>query len=514
MPAIGVVFPLIALVFYGLNTPSELWDHLVTFVLKDVVFNTIIFGVGVVGLTAIIGISLAALVSFFEFPGRRFFEWALLAPMAIPGYVLGFVWIGTFDFSGPFQTWLRNEMNFDGGIPPIRSVGGLILIMSLALYPYVYLLAKEGFNSMGQSILEVSRSLGYTRFKAFFKAVLPATRPWLLGGLSLVLMETLADFGTCSVFNYDTFATSIYKTWFDLHSVEGASQLSLIHIFLVLMLVVLINKRKEGSAFEEKYGGIKKRQAIGLSPMAQNLTFLIVAGFFALTFLFPIFQLGNWFLSGDGAPAPLVRGFKNSMVVAGISGFIVCGLGLTLGYCRRHFGQQPLIRISSQLVNFGYSVPGTVFALALMVSLTYLLGPLNRSFYLAFGVLILGMSLRFMAVSFHPLDSGFCRLPTSLNEVSRSLGVFGPRLLGKVYLPVLKKPILSTFVLVFIDVVKEMPMSVMLRPFGGETLSAVVYQFTSEGQWQEASGPALIMVFLALGPIFWMALHRERVPGG
>ncbi len=517
-----ILVPLAVILSSLLAPEREIWSHLLENVLPGLLANTawLVLGVGL-GVT-LLGVSLAWLTAVCEFPGRRVFAWALLLPLAIPAYVTAFVFVAVFDFTGPVQTALREWAGGPVAFPPIRSTGGVILVMTLALYPYVYLLARNAFQTQGRRALEAAQSLGYGRVSGFFRVALPLARPWIAGGLTLALMETLADFGTVAVFNFDTFTTAIYKTWFGLFSLSAASQLSSVLVLIVFALLLLEQFSRRRRAYTQT-GRHTRQERIRLAPSAALAATLYAALVLALAFILPVVQLGRWSLGvlATDLDARYWDFLWHSLLLAGIAAALTVGAAVVLAYTQRRH-RDTATRFLVRSATLGYAVPGTVLAVGIVIPLAWfdnqLITLAKRLFDMDTGLLLQGTLLvmlpayltRFLAVGFNPIDSAMQRVTRSLDEAARSLGLTELGVIRRVHLPVLAPGALTALALVFVDVMKEMPITLMTRPFGWDTLAVRIFEMTSEGEWERAALPAVALVAAGLVPILLLMRDTER----
>ncbi|MDH3647456.1 MAG: iron ABC transporter permease [Gammaproteobacteria bacterium] len=507
--ALPTLASLIIVVLSLLHPDTEILGHLLRHVLPRVTVNTILLVAGVAMLAGLIGVGLGWLTAMYHFPGSRFFSWALLLPMAMPGYVMAFVAIGFLEYSGPVQTLLRSWAGAEVWFPPIRSRGGIIVVMALALYPYIYLLARNAFLTQGRQALEVGQSLGLTRRQGFFRVALPMARPWIAGGLMLVVMETLADFGTVSVFNYDTFTTAIYQSWFSLFSISSALQLA---FFLLLLVFVAV-------ALEYRWRG-RTAYITSLSPGAGVVTLTGAGRWVAfgsallvllLAFVLPCLQLLAWSIRNGQIDARFLDSGLRTLSLATISALMIAAVAIILVYALRNAGN--VARLAGRIATLGYALPGTVLAVGIYTQISGLNGFLNSSlesltgaspkFFLQGTVLamLLAYLVRFLAVAYQAVDAAMQRVTVRIDESARSLGVGGWQLLRRVHVPLLRGGLLTALLLVFVDVMKEMPITLMTRPFGWDTFAVRVYEMTAEGQWEQAALPALSIVLTGLIPV-------------
>ena len=518
-----VLLPLSVLVLSWQSIDVQIWSHLLDTQMSRLLGNTLtlILGVGV-GVT-VLGVSLAWLTSLCEFPGRRWLDWALMLPFAIPAYVLAFVFVGLLDFSGPVQTLLR-EWFGPMRLPRVRSTGGVIIVLVLVFYPYVYLLARTAFLAQGKGLMEAARVLGQSPLQAFWRVALPMARPAIGAGVALALMETLADFGAVAVFNFDTFTTAIYKTWYGFFSLSSAAQLASL-LLLAVMLVLYGERRARGAvrSSNERPRVAALYHLHGVKALAASSWCLLV---FACAFVIPVLQLLVWFWQRGRFDLDERYGalILHTLYLGAMAALITVAVALLLAFARRQAPTR-VVRAGVSLANLGYALPGSVLAVSIMLAFSYLdnqlvvplsswLGGAGRPLLMgSLAALLLAYLVRFIAVAYGPLENSLGRIRPSLPEASRSLGVSGPRLFFKVYLPLLVPGALSAALLVFVDVLKEMPATLLMRPFGWDTLAVRVFEMTSEGEWSRASLPALTLVLVGLLPVIGLIRRSARHPG-
>lgn len=518
-----VAIPMLVILASWLDPQPEVWRHLTETVLGRLVRNTVILALGVSTGVLIIGVGLAWLTAMCEFPGRRFFEWALMLPLAIPAYVSAFVMLGLFDFSGPLQAFLREAFGPHGyWFPEVRTGGGVIAVMVLVLYPYVYMLARAAFLTQGRATMEAARVLGLGPWGGFFRAVLPMARPAIVVGVSLALMEALADFGTVAVFNYDTFTTAIYKSWFGLFSLQAASQLSTL-LLLFVALVLLGERRLRGRAHYHAAAPNARAQRYVLAGVRRWLALAAAGTVFAIAFLVPVLQLLSWAweVIGTDFTARYLELLLHTLALGGMAAVITVAGALLLAYIRR-FHRDRLSRSLVSVATLGYALPGTVLAVGIMLTFTGVDRIVSALWQAAGGdfslrifsgtviVLLLAYLVRFLAVAFGPIESGFARIRPSMFEAARNLGATPPELMRRVYLPLLRPGLLTAALLVVVEVMKEMPATLLLRPFGWDTLAVRIFEMTSEGEWERAALPAITLVLAGLLPVVFL-VRRSAV---
>lgn len=510
--ALVTILPLVVVLASFLDPQPEIWSHLAQYVLPGVLANTGVLLVGVAAGSLLLGVPLAWLTAVCEFPGRRFFSWALMLPLAMPAYVLAFVLVGLFDFTGPVQSFLRETLGIRA-FPPIRSRGGAVLALSCAFYPYVYLLAREAFLAQGRRALEAAQTLGLSRTQAFWRVALPMARPWLAGGVMLALMETLADFGAVAIFNVDTFTTAIYKAWFALFNLSAASQLASLLVVFVLALAFLEARSRGARHFHGK-GGQGAR--LVLAGGARWLAFGFCALVLAFAFGIPLAQLLVWsarvWTEDFDSRYPVF--VFNSLLLSTLAAAIVGLAALWLVHRVRRYSD-PATSWLARVSILGYAVPGTVLAVGVFVPVAYLdkLIALSGSGLVLKGtmlVMLLALTSRFLAVAHQPLDAAMQRVSRNQEDAVRSLGFSGRALLWRLHLPMLRGGLLSALLLVFVETMKEMPITLMTRPFGWDTLAVRVFEMTSEGMWEHAALPSLLIVLAGLLPVFLLIRQTEK----
>ena len=520
--AVSVLVPLAVILGSWFFFDSTIWSHLAGTVLPGLLVNTFWLVLGVALGSLLLGVPLAWLTVMCEFPGRRILDWALMLPFALPAYVLAFVFVGMLDFAGPVQAGLRDIL----GLSPrwsveVRNTFGVIVVMTLVLYPYVYMLARMSFLGQGQSAYEAGRSLGLGPWAAFFRVSLPMARPAIVAGLSLALMEALADFGAVSVFNFDTFTTAIYKAWFGFFDLQSAAQLASILLTIVLVALVVERRFRDRARFTESgRGGVQRRmrltgrQALAASVFGWTVLFL--------AFLAPVAQLVIWAWGEVGdLDARYLGLFVHTLSLGVMAGGLTVFAAFVLAYAHRYHADYSTA-LSVRISTLGYALPGSVLAVGVMLSLTWLdnrfadavewLTGEDPGLVLSGTVVALLMAYfaRFLAVAYGPVDSSLERIRPSIREAARSLGAGQWDTVWRVYLPMLRPGLLTAGLLVLVDVMKEMPATLLLRPFGWDTLAVRIYELTSEGEWERAALPAVALLAVGLVPVILLVRKSAR----
>lgn len=519
LTVLSVLAPIAILLFSWAFPETEIWQHLIATQLGDLLRNTLVLLVGVAVGVSLLGVPLAWLTAMCEFPGRRWLEWALMLPMAMPAYVLAFVVLGLFDFSGPLQQSLKMSLGDRFDYVDIRGDFSVIAVLVLVLYPYVYMLARSAFLAQGSDVMEVARVLGQSAYGAFFRVALPMARPAIVAGVSLALMETLADFGTVAVFNYDTFTTAIYKSWFGFFNLQAAAQLaSLLLLFIILTLMA--EKRSRGARSYQQ-NARKPHRFVLSGPRAWLATSACLA-VLALAFAIPVLQLLQWVVT-EGTAMMNSRYWQllvRTLSLGVLASLLTVMLAILIAFSRR--GASGYRKTFFELATFGYALPGSVLAVGIMLSFAELDKALIAPLLSLLGVeprqvlvgsvfaLLAAYWVRFLAVATGPVESSLQRIRRSIPEAAKSLGASSGEVMWRVYLPMLRPGILTAAVLVFVDVMKEMPATLLLRPFGWDTLAVRIYEMTSEGEWQRAALPALTLVLVGLVPVAMAVRQSAR----
>jgi iron(III) transport system permease protein len=529
--ALLMAVPVLVIASFVLQPVNDNWHHLAENLLADYVTNSLLLMIGVsVGVLSI-GVTTAWLTSMCEFPGRRLFTWTLLLPLAIPAYIIAYTYTGMLDFEGPFQSTLRGWFGWGYGdywFPEVRSIGGAMLMLSLVLYPYVYMLARSAFLEQSICVLEVSRTLGNSPVTSFFRVALPLARPAIVTGLSLALMETLADYGTVQYFGVSTFTTGIFRTWFGMGDSASAAQLSAMLLGFVFVLIVLERWSRRRARFHHtsnKYSEIRRYR---LQGFAKYLAFAACLLPVLLGFLLPALQLLVWtFTTADQTISwSFFTLTWHSLMLAAIAAIVAVLLALLLAYGKR-LRSTPLIEGSVRAAAMGYAVPGTVIAVGVLIPFAWLDNTIDGWMRDTFGIstglllsgtlvaLIFAYTVRFLSVSIQAVESGLGKIKPSMDDAGRSLGLRPMGVLRKIHLPIMKGTVLTALLLVFVDVLKELPATLILRPFNFNTLAVRAYEMAADERLADAGAPALMIVLAGIVPVILlsMAISRSRAGG-
>ena len=501
--------PLLAIVVTATGDTANLMPHLLQTVLARYVGNTLLLMTGVGVLAVLFGVSSAWVVSRYQFPGSRVFDWLLVLPAAMPAYIIAYSYTDFLEYAGPVQTLLRAVFGWqtarDYWFPEIRSVGGASVMMAAVLYPYIYLLARTAFRQTSAQMFEVAALAGRP---VFWSIALPLARPAIVAGLALVLMEVVSDFGTVDYFAIETLTLGIFNVWLGMNNMPAAAQLALCAFVLVGALLMIELFARSRRSFQNQGAGRLGVPMITPSPITAVICFFVcllpvVVGFFG-----PVAILLNFVLKRGADEAGIslfsLTGQSFSLALSAAAG--VMGLSLLMGLLAVYRSGR-LGRLMAGVAAAGYAFPGTILAIGVLSFtgfLDVLLGLISRDLVLAGSlfVLLFGLVVRFQAVGYGAVTSGLKRLPPHMMESSRILGYGFGATVRQVILPLMQKSIIAGGLLVFVDVMKELPLTLLLRPFSFETFATITYQYAKDEMIEVAAGPALMIVAAGLVPVF------------
>ncbi len=529
-----VLLPIVTVLAHVFIPDGGSWRHLADTVLGDYIGNSLSLMLGVTLGAGGIGIATAWLTSMYRFPGRGVFVWALLLPLAFPAYILAYTYTGMLEPAGPVQSWIRETFGLAYGeywFPEVRSLGGAVVMLSLVFYPYVYLLARAAFLEQSVCALEASRTLGYGPWRSFFFVALPLARPAIVVGVSLALMETLADFGTVDYFGISTFTTGIFRTWYGLYDEVAAAQLAALLMTFVFVLLGLEHWSRRRMRFHHatnRYRALPQRRLPPLAAWgAAAVCFLPVL----FGFLLPFVQLGiwveqTWERTVDERFFTLAR---NSFVLAAVAAVISLGVALLLSYGKR-LHPTPWLKGLVRLAGMGYAIPGMVIAVGVLIPFGWIDNTIDawaRAYFpegtglLLSGtlfMLLFAYLVRFLTVSLQSVEAGLSRIKPSMEEAAWSLGASRGETLRRVHLPLMRGTLLTASLIVFVEVLKELPATLVLRPFNFNTLAVRAYELASDEQLADAATAALTIVVVSIVPVVLLSMtisharpgHRDR----
>ena len=518
-----VALPLLAVVWLALTPSLTLWQHLWASVLPDYLLNTLLLGGGV-GLGALLlGVPLAWMTSVYDFPGRRWLDGALFLPLAMPTYLIAFVYTDFLEYAGPVQTGLRAAFGWqsarDYSFPEIRSLGGGIVLLSLCLYPYVYWLARSAFLGQGARQVEAARLLGQGPFGAFWRVGLPLARPALVAGVLIAWMETINDIGAVTHFGIQTLTVGIFDVWLHLGRPDGAAQIALILLALSVVLASAEYAARGGRTFHSSGAA---RQPRRLSPGSGWLTAVLISLPLLLGFVVPAGRLVYHAVGRLEAQslADFARLAGNSLTVAALTAAAAVCAALVLAYGAR-LRPSKFMRYGVRLSTLGYGVPGAVLALGVLMPITqadlaladlvdWLGGQSQAIFGGTIFALVFALTVRFLALAHGTIDAGLQRITVSMDDAARTLGLAPRETLWRVHIPMLRGSLLTAAALVFVDAMKELPVTLLLRPFNYETLASQVYQLASDEQLEAVSLSALAIVLAGIVPVIVLSRLSGR----
>jgi iron(III) transport system permease protein len=509
-----------------LGGSGDTWSHLASTVLPDYILNTLILCIGVGSGVILVGVSTAWLVSIHDFPGRRLFEWALVLPLAVPAYVMAYAYTDLLQFVGPVQTWLRETFALTPGqywFPDVRTVGGACVVFVFVLYPYVYLLARAAFLERASGMLEAGRSLGLGPWRNFFRVSLPLARPAIAAGASLALMETLADYGAVTYFGVPTFTSGIYRAWFSLGDRVAAAQLAALLLGFVALVLFFERLSRGRARFHNTTGRNRPMpgyRLLGIKALGAVLLCLLPL---AVGFLIPAGTLLHMALSEGDAQfgERFLHLARNSFVLAAATAFAAVVVAVLLAYAARLSGQM-LPRVINRFVGLGYAVPGSVIAVGILIPVTRLDTWLAASIESltgyapgllltgGIGALVYAYLVRFLTVSLQTVETSLAKITPTMDDAARSLGFGHSATLWRIHLPLLRGSLLTAGLMVFVDVMKELPATLVMRPFNFDTLATQAFTLASDERLTEASSAALTIVAVGVLPLILVSWQIAR----
>ena len=494
---------------------GDAWDHLMATVLPQYIRTTLVLLAAVLVGVGVVGVACAWVVTAYEFPGRRIFEWALLLPLAVPAYVMAYAYTDWLQYSGPLQTWIRSVAGWQRGdywFPEIRSVGGAAAMFICVLYPYVYLIGRVAFLEQSPSLTEAGRTLGYSARATFFRVNLPMARPAIAAGAALALMETLADFGTVSYFGVQTFTTGIFRAWLSMGEPIAAAKLSVLLLAFVAVVVVAERGARRRARFHATPSSARRLRR-ELRGYRRFLAIAVCALPLAAGFVIPTLLLVRMSVSGgDETFGPrFLRLAFNSTTLALVTAALAVGIALLLAYGAR-ISRSPLATAVNRVVGLGYAIPGAVIAIGVLIPLAkldHLIADFASRAGFTTGLLFTGgiaaliyaYLIRFLGVALQTVEAGLARVTPHMEDAARSLGMGPAATLARVHAPMLRSSLVTAALLVFVDVMKELPATFVMRPFNFDTLAVQAYNLAADERLAEASTASLAIVAVGLIPV-------------
>ena len=521
--ALLLTSPILAVLGIAMEGSGDAWPHLGATVLGNYVSQTLCLVLGVGAGVLLLGVSTAWLVTMFEFPGRSVLQWALLLPLAMPSYIAAYTYTDLLEFAGPLQTGLRQLFGWQGPrdywFPEVRSLGGAVTFLSLVLYPYVYLLARSAFVEQSQSLWDAARGLGLGTWSCFARVALPLARPAIAVGVLLALMETLNDFGTVDYFAVQTLTVGVYRVWFGMNNAPAAAQLASMLLALVLVLAALERTARGRRRYQADRHAPRRHALARLRGARGALALGTCAAPVTLGFAVPAALMAASAVGADTAAGVSTLGLAfNSVAVAGMAALACLCAGLFLAYGARLSGA-PLVKTTARLASIGYTVPGVVLAVGVLIPAAALDNAIDGFMDAWFGAptglifsgtlcaLVFACTVRFVALSFGSLEAGLTKVTPNMDAAARSLGHRPGGVLARIHVPLLRSSLLTGAMLVFVDGMKELPMTLILRPFNFDTLATHVYEYASYEAFEQAAAAALLIVAAGLAPVVSLSLR-------
>ncbi len=516
-----VALPVLGIASSLLSWQSELWRHIAETQLLEIVANTLVLLAGVGLGTTLIGTGTAWLVTMCRFPGSRAMQWILLLPLVLPTYIIGYAYADLLAFAGPLQGALRTATGWGRGdywFPDLGSAGGVALLFTLVLYPYVYLAARTAFLAQSQPLIEASRILGHGPWRTFVGVALPLARPAIAAGVTLALLEALADFGTVQYYGVHTFTTAIYRTWYGLGNREGAAQISLILVALAALLILVERRSRGRSRFHVASSLQQTAEPVALAPWPAALAILACALPVLLGFVLPAGHLARLALTSgtDLGDQNFLRDATNSIALAAVAAIVVVSLALFLSYAGRLVRRRSVNR-AIEFASLGYAIPGAVIAVGVLLPLALADHAIDRVVQgltgITTGLLLSGTAfallvayvVRFLAVGMANIAPGLAAIEPAMDSSARMLGARPHQVLRLIHLPMLRRPALAAGVVAFVEVLKELPATLLIRPFNFDTLAVGVYRFASDERLAQAAVGALVIVGASLIPVILLS---------
>ena len=520
-----LVWPILSLIWLSMGNSNGLWSHLFDTVIVKYALNTFLLMIGVALLALTFGVTTAWLVTNYEFKFKTLFDLLLLLPAACPAYLVAYAYTDFFDFAGPVQVYLRQLMGWqyasDYYFPEIRSLGGAIFVLASVLYPYIYLLCRTAFRQTPSSLAEVTIIYGRSKF---WNVSLPLARPAIIAGLALVSMEVVSDFGTVEFFSLETLTLGIFNVWIGMNNITAAAQISIFTFLFIIVLLILEIKSRAQKRFNDPTSRQRACNPTDLNGAKIILPILVCSVPVMLGFFIPIGILISNILNSSSLTdirnlAPILT---NTLLIS-LSGAFLIVLIATFLASATHVGGNKFLQFISNISATGYAFPGTMLAIGVLVSIGSIdsfldnLYKLNNwpfgSFYFSgtFAVLLFAYLVRFLAVSYGSAMSGLSKTSPALTSASRTLGAPFAKTIFKITIPLIKKSILAGGLLAFVDIMKELPMTLLLRPFNFETLATFTYQYAHDELMGQASLPAIVIIVFGLAPVVYLnTVLRER----
>ena len=521
-----IILPLLIVLQFNLHARSDTWQHLIDYLLWDYVKNSILLGLGVAFGTFIIGVPAACICALYRFPGKGLIELLLLLPLSMPAYIIAYTYTGMLEVGGPVQQLLRDSFDLSYGeywFPEIRSLEGAIVMFSFVLYPYVFLLTRSSLLNQSANIVDAARLLGASRWQCYSSVILPLARPSIAAGVILVLMETLADYGTVQYFGISTFTTGIFRTWFGYGEAVTAAQLSSLLMAAVFMLFLVEKYLRGRIRFNGNTSAERSREVLTLhgKAAAAAISLCLIPAIFG--FIIPLLQLISWAIetADEMLDAHFWQLTWNSLLLAISAAALTLVIATILAYAKR-ISKSTLLKSMINLCAMGYAVPGTVIAVGAIILLSsmdnWLIDTLREQFSIESGLLLTGTifalvfahTVRFLSLALQTVDASLSKISHSIDEASRLLGNSIGQTLRRIHVPLIGGGLLSAALLVFVEVMKELPATLIMRPFNFNTLAVRAYELASDERLADASTAALAIVMTGIIPVILLNISIRK----
>ena len=502
-----LIFIPMGLVILNITNFTSNWEHITNTVLRSYLFNSVLLVFGTTLFSVIFGVSSAWIVTTYKFPGHKLFKWLLILPLAIPTYIAAYAYFDILDFFNPLLLWIRSNVS----LAAMNRIDSFLvylmttLVMSSVLYPYVYLLARSSFETQGNHLVNVSRSLGYSTYESFWKIVLPLSRPAIVAGISLVIMETLSDYGAVKHFGIQTFTYGIFRTWLGMGDLTSALRLAVVLMAFTLSILYIEKKNRSNAQYSEK--SVKRSSYEKISLNGMKSIFAIICCLLPLFFgfIFPVLRLGYWLLLSKSyfLELSIFRLSFNTIILSCFTSTFTILISMFFVFSAKYF-KNPIVKMTNKIAILGYSTPGAVIAMGTLILVGHISNITGIVLSGTVFFLIFAYIVRFLAVAFQPLESGMEKNCDKLNDAAKLLGAKPFYSFYKINMPILKNSVIAAGLLVFIDATKELPLTLILRPFNFETLATVTFDLSNQAQIIESSIPSMSIILLVVIPIIYL----------
>jgi iron(III) transport system permease protein len=518
--ALVISIPMITIFIFLFIPQTPNWEHIVNTVLFEYIFNTLYIMIGVGIITTLIGFSTAYLVSLYSFTGSKFFDYGLILPFAIPTYILAFIYNGMFGITGNVTSWILDLMGkslYEVPFFDIQSINGAIIVMSLVLYPYVYLVTRTYLSFESSSIIEAAKTFNLNTWQILKKVIIPISRPAIVAGATLAIMEAVSDYGTMDYFGVNTFVTGIFRLWEGMGSIEDASKLASILMTFVFILILLERFQRRNKVYKSSGKDFRPLEKIKLTGWHNNLAFIICLLPFFFGFLLPFIQLILWFIESyeEIIDEDFINLFLNTIYLGVISATVVTTAALVLVYNFR-MNKDKSSSSFVQVVKLGYSIPGAVVAVGILTFFGVFQSQLQNLFSINILIsgtviaVIFGYLVRFIAISINNFEAGFNRIPQSYDDAAQISGIGNLKTFRKVFIPLIKNSAFASFIVIFIEVVKELPLTMVLRPFDYDTLAIRALELNEQAQTIQSAVPSLCIVLIGMISVILLIRNMKK----